>query len=958
MNVPIIDNATSRFQQFGDRIIDHYQGDRATKWWFFSGLAWFPIFTVFGFFLATKFVFPNFLDESLLTFGRMRPFHFDSLIYGFLSSFLLGAMFYIVPRVCATPLRFPWLSKIVAVLWNAAVIGGGIWILLGGSQGKEYAEYPWVIDIILIVLVIVMAFIIYSTVISRNERKLYISAWFYMATLTWFPIFYAIGNVIWQPPQGALNGVMDAMMNWYFGHNFFGLWITTLGLPAWYYIVPVVLKRPLYSFTLGLISFFGTAFFYSGVGSHHLLQAPIPDFVKTTAVTMSFLMAIPVLAFSANMFMTMRGSWGRVWHNPILAAAMVGVINYVAISLEGVFQSARNVNAFIHFSQWVVGHSHLAFLGSFAFLAVALGFWLIPKITGRLVNYRLMSITFWMMLFGFAFFFLSMLILGIQQNSNWWSHINVIETLPTLRIMLFARAISGGIVVVSAFIFFGTIISSLFKPVVPALEAGERGIDWPTPLPVEGIDTSPIPVIASSRPETPRDRRLTRITSGLNIPAVAGGGLALFALMTLMVVLLPYIFNSYSPTQNAHQLTQLEFQGEQIYKANGCVYCHSQETRVYDWAQGDVSNSGDYYYSVPNFIGTERTGPNLMRIGGKRPTQWLIVHFEDPRSVSPRSLMPLFKFLSEDDLNALTSYVQNLGGPAETGGKDLASNNFFPVVPQEYQDKTNPNLSLQTQVSAGYNPQDMVYSGPLQAGIQWGQIFENGKLLFSQKCLTCHGCSGNGEGTYAREALTVPANLHERISRYPPPPDTFHFWRISEGVPGTKMPPWGWSLDENTRWLIATYEESFVNGAIRTVSHQTSLQESAGFAANNSNPLVSGTKQDYTMGGQYYNLYCAQCHGGDGSGKGEASGANPGGYIKPYPYSLIAASLEITQYGQYVWFVENGLETTNMPPWKEVLTNQEMGQIIFYIQGFSSPEVYSSKWAPLYSDSFAKGLKK
>ena len=317
---------SERYQKFEDRIIDHKEGDRAVKLWFLFSVLWFAFFTTFGFVLAIKFFFPTFLgDASWLTFGVIRPAHVNGVLFGFVSSGLLGAMFYIVPRLAAVKLYKPRLAYLTPILWNASVLIGVILILLGGSQGREYAELPWAIDVAVEFTLILMAIIVIGTIVHRTEKKLYVSAWYYAGTMIWFPIVYFIGNVMWHPATGALNGIQDAMFNWYYGHNVLGLWFTTLGIPAVYYAIPRIIKRPLYSHLLSLISFFSIAFFYTGVGAHHLLQAPIPEWAKTIAVVMTILMMVPVLAFATNIILTMRGSWKKVINNPVLLLSLIHI---------------------------------------------------------------------------------------------------------------------------------------------------------------------------------------------------------------------------------------------------------------------------------------------------------------------------------------------------------------------------------------------------------------------------------------------------------------------------------------------------------------------------------------------------------------------------------------------------------------------------------------------------------
>jgi cytochrome c oxidase cbb3-type subunit I/II len=916
---------------------EYKEGDRVAKLWFLFAALWFPIFATLGFLLAIKFFFPTFLSESAWdTFGRIRPSHVNGVLFGFVSSGLLGAMFYITPRLCARGLYRAKLALVTPFLWNFAVIGGIIWILLGGSQGREYAELPWGIDVAVMVALALNAFIIWGTVIKRREKKLYVSLWYYLGTTIWFPIVYFIGNVMWKPPEGALNGTTDAVFNWYYGHNVLGLWFTTLGIAAWYYFIPKMLKRPLYSHLLSLIAFFSIAFFYTGVGGHHLLQSPIPEWLKTMAVTMSVLMMVPVLAFLVNIGLTMRGSWHRLTRDTSLQFVFAGFVMYVLVSIQGTLQGLRSTNAYLHFSQWPVSHSHLALLGGFGFLVAGMAYFLLPRVTGfKIFSPKLMRWSWWLAFVGFLSFFASMVVTGLQQNANWYTHINVVETLPTLTPDLIWRAVSGGVIVIGAILFAYNIFMTFFQ----------RG---------EAHQEEHIEVIEPIT-EKLHSNFLRRSQEHLNVPIIVGGGLAVFSIMTFMVVAMPYMFAADAPTWRAHELTPQEQEGQAVYKSMGCFYCHNQFIRPQDWAMGYTSEAGDFYYSIPNFLGTERTGPSLGQIGGKRPTEWNILHIKDPRSVSPSSIMPSFgDFLTDSQLEALVAYLQTLGS------EDLATHDFQQPVPYEFRFNVNPNLPLMTLVQAGYDSENDAYAGPEAEGAQWATLLDEGKVLFTEKCLSCHGCSGNGQGPYARQTVTRPANLFERISNFPPDnPEAFHYWRIFEGVPGTAMPAWGLSLDEDTIWKIATYELSFTAGSIRTVDGEISDNEGDQYDADNHPmPIIAGTLEDFEKGQSLYNLYCAQCHGTEGHGDGPASIATAGGYIRPEPANFEESGSDFTNYGRWVWKVTEGVETTNMPPWKYALSKDEIALVIFYEQSFSTPEDYNSKWAPLYTDPFAQNLKR
>jgi cytochrome c oxidase cbb3-type subunit I/II len=443
-----------------------------------------------------------------------------------------------------------------------------------------------------------------------------------------------------------------------------------------------------------------------------------------------------------------------------------------------------------------------------------------------------------------------------------------------------------------------------------------------------------------------------------NLFPLMAGGVAVFLLMVSMVVVAPYMFLlDIPPSDTAHVYTTQEAEGRNLFMTMGCFYCHSQQVRASDWGIGNISQEGDYVYDSPNALGTERTGPDLAQIGGMRPTIWHQMHDRDPRSVSPGSLMPNFGFLTDEQIDALTAYIQNLGQEnlqVETSITDGSS--FHPAVPDEYVNATNQFTPMLMTALAQYDVENDAYNGNATFGDQWAVLFDAGKADYTQFCLSCHGCSGNAEGPYARHVATQPANLHERIATFPG--DSYDIWRVSGGVPGTAMPAWSLSLNDTEIRLLAAYELSFVFGSARTFSGDLSDAEGDTFAQTVLNsPPIAGTQQDFQSGQSIFNLYCAQCHGEDGQGDGPASSKTPGGYIIPEPANFTESGGDFIYYGRYVWKVQQGVETTNMPPWKYVMTDNEVYQLVFYVQSFSTADDYNTKWAPQYTDPFAMNLK-
>lgn len=436
---------------------------QAARYFLYSSVVWLVLGVSLGLILAIKFFAPGFLGGTEeLTFGRIRPLHVNTVMFGFLSMGMVGSILYMVPRLCGNSLYSHRLAMATLGLWNLAILGGGLGLSQGMTQGREYAEYIWGIDVILALALIALGSNVFLTIKNRQEKKLYVSLWYFAATMLWFFFVYLIGNVMWNPPEGALQGPNDAIWNWFYGHNVLGLWFTTLGIGMWYYLIPIMIKRPLYSHLLSLISFWTIGFFYTGVGAHHLLQAPVPEWLKTIAVITSVLMMIPVLTFFTNITLTLRGNWGKLSDSLALRFTAIGFFFYVLTSVQGSFQALRSINMYIHFGQWPVAHAHLALLGSFGFLVWGACYYILPRVSGReFFSPRLVSAHFWLSSLGFIFFLLSLTAAGLVQGSNWWADLPVYQTVLELRPYLVVRAVAGGAIVVGQLVFAYNFIKTI-----------------------------------------------------------------------------------------------------------------------------------------------------------------------------------------------------------------------------------------------------------------------------------------------------------------------------------------------------------------------------------------------------------------------------------------------------------------------------------------------------------------
>ncbi len=429
-----------------------------------SAAVWLVIGTVFGLLLTIEFVFPDFAKGiSWLVFGRLRQAHVNTVLFAWLSGAMMGAWLYIVPRLTGRKIYSELLGHFSSVAWNISLLFGIAAIMNGQTQGREYAELIWVVDVAVMVVLIVNAFNILMTIHHRVEPKLYVSLWYIIATVVLFPIIYFIGNVMWAPPTGSLTGINDTIFNWFYGHQVLGLWFTPGLLAVIYYIVPKETGTPLYSTWLGLIAFWGLLLFYTGVGAHHLLWAPIPYWLKTIAVAESFGMVIPVLAFMFNILLTMRGNWSHVRSSVPLLYALTGWAAYILVSFQGSNQALRGVNELTHFTQYVPGHAMLALLFFGASTCIAAAYYIMPRILGcSLYSRRLARAEYALYAIGFAVFFISFLVGGAIQGAD-WVHLGlpIWTVLPAVRPFNALRIMGGALIVISFVMFAWNLIATV-----------------------------------------------------------------------------------------------------------------------------------------------------------------------------------------------------------------------------------------------------------------------------------------------------------------------------------------------------------------------------------------------------------------------------------------------------------------------------------------------------------------
>jgi cytochrome c oxidase cbb3-type subunit I len=446
----------------------HRHEDSAARVWLLSSVFWFVVVTLFGLIIASELASPElFAGIPWLVFSRVRPSHVQGVLYAWLTMMYWGAIFYFSPRLLGTTrLRFERLGVWTAWVHNAAMAVGIFAILTGGSTGREWQEFPWIVGVAIELVFLSNLINILGTVQIRKVRPLYVSMWWAIAAPMWMMASLFIGKVMWNPgviwplqgwignPSGYLStGVHDAMINWWGNHNLFGLWLTPVLIAVCYYFVPRITNTPLYGHTLSLISFWGIIFIYTAVGDHHLLQTPTPGWLKTIATVNSVGILIPVSAFFTNIFLTMRGQWNKFYTSLPLRFVLTGFIMYILSNVQGALQAVQPFNVYVHFTYFIIGHSHLALLGGFTILGMGVIYYVLPHILNKPPYSRaLAEWQYWLVTVGWMVMLIALSGGAFVQGQGWMTGLNEVLILPSLRFWNSWRGIAGGMIFTSALI--------------------------------------------------------------------------------------------------------------------------------------------------------------------------------------------------------------------------------------------------------------------------------------------------------------------------------------------------------------------------------------------------------------------------------------------------------------------------------------------------------------------------
>ena len=390
-------------------------------------LVWGAVGMLVGVYVASELAFPflNF-DIPYITFGRLRPVHTGAVIFGFGGSALFATSYYIAQRTCQTRLFSDALGSITFWGWQCIIVLAALGDVLGYSQGREYAEMNWQVDLLIAVVWVIYAINFIGTLMKRKEPHIYVANWFFLAFILAVALLHIFNNLavpvsMTSPYSYALfSGAQDAMTQWWYGHNAVGFYLTAAFLGMMYYFVPKQAGRPVYSYRLSIVHFWALIFLYMWAGSHHLHWTAIPDWTSTLAATFSIMLLLPSWGGMINGIMTLSGAWDKLRTDPIMRFLIVSLSFYGMSTFEGPMMSLKDVNALSHYTDWTVGHVHSGALGWVAMITFGSLYHMVPKLWNtQMHSNKLINVHFWLATIGILLYITSMWISGIMQGLMW-----------------------------------------------------------------------------------------------------------------------------------------------------------------------------------------------------------------------------------------------------------------------------------------------------------------------------------------------------------------------------------------------------------------------------------------------------------------------------------------------------------------------------------------------------------
>ena len=379
-----------------------------------------------GAIIAAQLAWPEFLGGiSWLSYGRLRPLHTNAVIFAFGGSALFATSYYVVQRTCGARLFGGPLIPFTFWGWQAVIVSAAISLPLGFTQGKEYAELEWPIDILIALVWVAYAIVFFGTIVKRRSPHIYVANWFYGAFILTVAVLHIVNSA--ALPVGAMKsysayaGVQDAMIQWWYGHNAVGFFLTAGFLGMMYYFIPKQAGRPIFSYRLSIVHFWALIFTYMWAGPHHLHYTALPDWAQSVGMVFSLILLAPSWGGMINGIMTLSGAWHKLRTDPVLKFLIVSLSFYGMSTFEGPMMSIKTVNALSHYTDWTIGHVHSGALGWVGLISMGSVYYLLPRLFGRneMYSVRAIEIHFWVATLGIVGYIASMWIAGVMQGLMW-----------------------------------------------------------------------------------------------------------------------------------------------------------------------------------------------------------------------------------------------------------------------------------------------------------------------------------------------------------------------------------------------------------------------------------------------------------------------------------------------------------------------------------------------------------
>ena len=656
--------------------VQHFNYDnKIVKYFIIATLIWGAVALLVGLLIALQLAFPAFnLGLEYTTYGRTRPLHTNAVIFAFIGNAMFAGMYYSLQRVLKARLFNDLLSKVHFWGWQIIIVLAALTLLGGFTTGKEYAELEWPIDIMIALVWVTFGANMIGTILKRRVKHIYASVWWYLASFLGIAVLHIVNSV--ELPVTLLKsypvyaGAQDAVVQWWYGHNAVAFFLTTPWLGLMYYYLPKASNRPIYSYQLSIVHFWTLIFLYMWSGPHHLLYQALPDWVQALGVTFSIMLIAPSWGGMINGLLTLRGAWDKVRDQAELKFMVVALTAYGMATFEGPMMSLKSVNAISHFTDWTIAHTHIAGMGWNGGMIFGMLYWLVPKLFRTpLYSKKMANTHFWLATLGILMFAIPLYWAGITQwlmlreyNANGLlTYPNFLETTTQILPMYHFRIV-GGLLFFSGFLLF---FYNMFKTIA----MGNLVDNEPAEAPAL-TDSS-----ARKAGETLHrliERKGVVFTVLVLIALAIGGAVEIIPMLKIesnipkIAAVTPY--------------TPLELAGRDIYVANGCYNCHSQQIRPLRWETdryGEYSKIGEFVYDHPFQWGSRRTGPDLSRAGWAgsstyKTAIWHYNHFTKPKEMNPQTIMPAYPWFAKNsvdltDIPKKIRAMQTLGVPYAAG---------------------------------------------------------------------------------------------------------------------------------------------------------------------------------------------------------------------------------------------------------------------------------------------------